>query len=205
MARFSQSKSFDELKTLRQIDRVEEYARAFMTIIGQLKVPMSELDQVDHFMQGLKEPLRKQCIWDSARRGPFQDLHKLIAYATSHDVSHRVQHESASPDAQFSQYPAHDSLAETNMIKPSLKRRREDYSSLVPQRARPFHAAITPNYRGTPKAEYLMKHHLCFHCIQPGHSVRDCPVKHGERKPATKFQLSASEEPVLSQNSTSRQ
>ena len=146
---------------------------------------MSELDQVDQFMQGLKEPLRKQCIWDPARRGPFQDLQELIAYATAHDVSHRVQPESASPDAEFSQYPAHDSLAETNMIKPSLKRRREDDSSLVPQRARPFHAAFTPNYRGTPEAEYLMKHHLCFHCIQPGHSVRDCPVKHDERKPAT--------------------
>ena len=39
---------------------------------------MSELDEVDQFMQGLKEPLRKQCIWDPTRRGPlkenFQDL-----------------------------------------------------------------------------------------------------------------------------------
>ena len=201
---FPEQKFRQKLKTLRQTDTVEEYARAFVTILGQLKVPMSELDQIDQFMQGLKEPLRMQCLWDPASQGPFNDLQRLVAYATAHDVSHRVQPESASPDAESSQYPAHDSLAETNMASPGLKRRRENDSSLVePQKSRRFHAAFTPNYRGTPEAEYLMEHRLCFHCIQPGHSVRDCPVKHDERKPATKFQLSASGEPVLSQPSTS--
>ena len=128
---FPKQKFRQELKTLRQTDTVEEYARAFMTILRQLKVPMSQLDQIDQFMQGLKEPLRMQCVWDPSSQGPFNDLQRLIAYATAHDVSHRVQHEAAFPDAESSEYPVHDSLARTNMISPGLKGRREDEAVLL--------------------------------------------------------------------------
>ena len=53
---FPEQKLRQKLKTLRQISTVEQYARIFLTTVGQLKVPMSQLDQIDQFLQGLREP-----------------------------------------------------------------------------------------------------------------------------------------------------
>ena len=68
--------------------------------MGQLKKdPMAPSDQIDFFMQGLKEPIRKLCAWDPAIRGPFENLQRLVEYATALDITHnRTSHQSVDED-----------------------------------------------------------------------------------------------------------
>lgn len=90
--------------------------------VGQLKVPMSELDQIDQFQQGLTEPLRKQFIWDPARQGPFQGLHKLISYATAYEV--RLRSQSAIAEEETSQKPFQSSLVIRDQLPTRIPRTR---------------------------------------------------------------------------------
>lgn len=78
------------LKTLRQETTVAKYARLFQAKVGQLRhKPMASEDQIDYFMQGLKEPIRRACHWDPAGKGPFANLSRLIEYATAFEMSLR--------------------------------------------------------------------------------------------------------------------
>jgi hypothetical protein len=53
---------------------------------------MAQADQVNYFLQGVKEPIRLACLWDPSIGGPFQSLQSLAEYAVAYDISHNRDH-----------------------------------------------------------------------------------------------------------------
>ena len=74
-------------KTLKSLI-VAKFAWVFQAKVGQLRnKPMAQKDEIDYFLQGLKEPIRRACHWDPAGKGPFGNQNRVIEYATAFEMS----------------------------------------------------------------------------------------------------------------------
>jgi hypothetical protein len=175
---------------------------------------MSDLDFIEQFQQGLKEPLKKQCIWDPARRGPFQDLQELISFATAHEEAYRSQ--SATAEGESSHKPiqkqsgnkrtaTNQDPQESQTSHANQKKKKEfNPNAGVPSQKpgyqpgprRPF--VPTPVYaKDSIEYQYLTKNNLCFHCCCSGHNARRGPVKHTEFKEASRLHIPPGYQPGM--------
>ncbi len=186
------------LKSLKQETTVAKYARLFQAKVGQLiHKPMAQADQIDYFLNGLKEPIRRQCHWNPGGNGPFASLSKLIEYAISYELSQRENHQtSASASAS--------AAATASAADKGQKRGTELYhknkgfnqntkfdSSKPAKSAKTFDNVVsqqkpwfTPKYpRGSREWLFIVQHGLCFHCMSDLHTTRDCPAKKEKQSP----------------------
>lgn len=167
---FPEQQIRQEIRKLKQDASVEQYARTFRTKIRQLRSsPMAQADQVNYFLQGLKEPIRAVCLWDPSFGGPFQDLQRLAEYAVAYDISQKKDQQSSmditdqSPSSRLDQWQ-----------HAGQKRKQNDESWLARDPA-----SYTPRYEHESREWlYINQNRLCFHCMSIEHSARDCPVKH---------------------------
>ena len=200
---FTEQKVRQQIRSFKQQKSVDQYARNFKSKVWQLKdTPMAEADQVESFLAGLKEPIRKGCAWNPQTGAPFQDLQSLISYAVNLDVSNKRSLDL--PDDYGAAPVEHTSTSTGQAYGSQAKKRKRDQQGKtstykqggVPNQGatkpypswQPWH---TPNYpSGSREQLYASENDLCFHCAQktnvpdkppiPGAHARGlqfCPVK----------------------------
>ena len=170
---FPEQQIRQEIRNLKQNASVEQYARTFRIKIGQLKNnPMAQADQVNYFLQGLKESIRLACLWDPSIGGPFQSLQSLAEYAVAYDISqNRDQQYSKDFESNRTEQSPSSRLDQWQNAGQKRKQSDESWPARDP-------AMFTPRYEhGSREWLYINQNRLCFHCMSDQHSIRECPVK----------------------------
>ena len=196
---FQEQKVRQQLRNFKQQKSVEQYSRAFRSKVWQLKdSPMAEADQVEYFLQGLKEPIRKECAWNPGSGTPFRTLHSLIEYAVAFENSQNRNNSSSNdmdidqdqgkpnkgPAKQNSSWQKGDNNNNNNNStyhkqagqgQAGQKRKWNSQAdqSGVQKQPRVREEWEAPAYYGRVK-QYLKDEGLCFHCGSHAHDIRNC-------------------------------
>lgn len=151
-----------QLKQCKQQGSVQDYVFRFRSILGQIE-EMNELDQVDHFVNGLKP----QTAAEVQYRCP-NTLEEAISVAIMYDAARFHV-----GNGRLRGGP----VANNNLGRPSFGfgtgARRSSHPPLSPM-SLDFIKSSTPTDRQT-----AIKNRLCFRCNQPGHVSRNCPKRFG--------------------------
>ena len=139
-----------QLKACRQTGTVQDYVYRFRSILGQIEA-MDELDQVAHFIDGLKQ----QTALEIQYRCP-DTLEDAITIAIMFD------------SARFGN--SNNRLRGQNPIGVRHGFPRPHRGSRSMPSPMKLDAMAAPTCRQT-----AIKNRLCFRCNQPGHISRDCP------------------------------
>ena len=139
-----------QLKACRQTGSVQDYVYRFRSILGQIE-SMDELDQVAHFVDGLKS----QTALEIQYRCP-DSLEEAISIAIMFD------------SARFSSTHRPRGYQPENQNRHGFSRNHRGSRHLSSPMK--LDAISTQNCRQT-----AIKNRLCFRCNQPGHISRDCP------------------------------
>jgi hypothetical protein len=143
------------LRACRQTAAIEDYVARFREIIMQIR-SMSQLDQVDHFIAGLKPETQKEANYLNC-----ETLRDAIAAAQAYERAHfsgaapRRSRPARLPDPE----PMDVSFVTTEAGNGALE--------VAQFNARP----------PRPSLELCRRQGLCFYCREGGHRISNCPRK----------------------------
>ncbi|DBA02500.1 TPA: hypothetical protein N0F65_010972 [Lagenidium giganteum] len=140
------------LRACRQVNTIEDYVARFRQIITQVR-EMSQLDQVDHFIAGLKPETQKEVNYLNC-----ESLRDAIAAAQAYERAHFGGNTTARrsrtvrlPDPE----PMDVSVVQDEGI---------DVAQFSSRPSR-------------PSLDMCRRQGLCFYCRESGHRIADCPRK----------------------------
>lgn len=156
-----------QLRGLRQKDSVQKYVYEFRNLIGQIE-GMGELDQVMHFIDGLKQATKVEVNYKSPSMLE-EAIYAAIAYDTARFGPARVYLPSTQSYQTARTRPYHH--RDDGGVRPmELDQAQGNRPGGQPHRG--------PRNQRTPaELETLRREGKCFHCREQGHLSRNCPRK----------------------------
>ena len=156
-----------QLRGLRQKDSVQKYVYEFRNLIGQIE-GMGELDQVMHFIDGLKQATKVEVNYKSPNTLE-EAIHAAIAYDTARFGPARVYLPNTQGYQGARTKPHHH--RDDGGVRPmELDQAQGNRAGGQPNRG--------PRNQRTPaELETLRREGKCFHCREQGHLSRNCPRK----------------------------
>lgn len=143
------------LRACRQTGSIEDYVARFREIIMQIR-EMSPLDQVDHFIAGLKPETQKEVNYLNC-----ETLRDAIAAAQAYERAHFGGAEPRRP--RPARLPEPEPMDVSHVAGVAGK----DTLGVAQMSTRP----------PRPSLEVCRRQGLCFYCRESGHRIADCPRK----------------------------
>ena len=151
-----------QLRSLRQKDSVQKYVYEFRNILGQIE-DMGALDQVMHFVDGLKQATRIEVNYKAPNT-----LEEAITAAISYDTARFGPARVYLPNSQS--YPTYKN-------KPHQSRDDGGIRPMELDRVEMNKNQSGKTKRSTAELETFKKEGRCFQCGKAGHLARNCPTR----------------------------